>query len=112
MGAWTQDRQFTDAAESSITYSNQAGDALRFAFDGSAITYVYTKAPNRGIAQVRIDGRVRAAVDLYSASVQWQAKTAIERLDPGVHMIEIQVTKRKDPASSDYFVDLDRFIVE
>lgn len=111
-GAWARGRQFTEASGSTLTYSNRPGDALDFAFNGSAITYVYTKAPNRGIAQVLVDGHLRAGIDLYADPVQWQAQTAFEDLGAGVHTIEIRVMDRKNPGSSDHFVDLDRFIVE
>jgi len=111
-GRWARGRQFTEAWESTLTYSDQTGDAVQFAFHASAIAYVYTKAPNRGIAQVRIDGRVRAVIDQYASPVQWQSQTAFTDLGPGVHTIEIRVIGRKNADSSGYFVDLDRFIVK
>jgi hypothetical protein len=110
-GAWARGRQFTEASGSTLSYSNRTGDELGFAFDGSAIVYVYTMASNRGIAQVRIDGRVRAEIDMYADPVQWQAQTTFTDLGSGAHTIEIRVTGRKNGASTDDFIDLDRFIV-
>ena len=110
-GAWLDDHQFSRAADGSLTYSNVPGNTLRFAFRGSGITYVYTKALNRGIAAVSIDGVERARINLYSRQTKWQAETSFGGLDPGPHMIEVRILGRKDPRSSDYYVDLDRFVV-
>jgi hypothetical protein len=110
-GAWLHDRQFSGTAGQSITYSKQPGDALHFYFYGTAIEYVYTKAFNRGVAEVRIDGEVRAQIDLYSKETLYQQRSAFRGLGAGAHSIEVRVTNRKNPESSDYFVDLDEFIV-
>jgi len=111
-GSWTKDFQFRQAAEGSLTYSAVAGDSLRLSFIGGAITYVYTKAANRGMAQVMIDGRERGTVNLYSRETQWQAQTIFSGLGAGGHTIEIRVMGRKDLKSAGCYVDVDRFIVE
>lgn len=110
-GAWIHEKQFPQAWEASLSYSDQAGGSARFRFSGRSITYVYTKAPNRGFAQIRIDRQARAPIDLYSREIEWQERTVFEGLDPGPHTIEIQVAGKKNPKSSGAFVDLDRFIV-
>jgi hypothetical protein len=110
-GAWSHDNQFYQSWQTSITYSNVPGDTLRFWFDGTAIVYVYTKAANRGMAQVSIDGRKMPPIDLYSAVTEWQAQKVFDKLAPGSHRIEVRVLEGKDPGSAGYYVDLDRFIV-
>jgi hypothetical protein len=110
-GAWLHDRQFRQASSSSVTYSNQPGDALRLMFDGNAITYVYTKALNRGFAEVNIDGQKRAELNLYSRQTLWQSHSQFGNLGAGPHTIEVRVVGKKDPRSSGYWVDLDRFVV-
>jgi hypothetical protein len=110
-GSWLHDSQFRAASGGSITYSDVAGDTIRFFFTGSAITYVYTMALNRGTAEVAIDGKPRGRINQYSAEIQWQGHTDFQNLIPGPHTIEIRVLKRKDRQSSGYFVDLDRFVV-
>lgn len=111
-GSWMSDCQFSQAAGGSITCSDVPGDALRFWFSGTAITYVYTRAANRGVAQIVIDGRTRASIDLYSHETQWQGQTVFGSLEPGPHTIEVRVMERKNPRSSNYYVDLDRFVVQ
>ncbi|HML18557.1 MAG TPA: hypothetical protein VK419_16115, partial [Bryobacteraceae bacterium] len=76
------------------------------------ITYVYTKARNRGVAEVWIDAHLKSRVDLFSPDTQWQRQTVFDGLEPGPHIIEVRVSGQRNPASVDYFVDLDRFIVQ
>lgn len=109
-GAWALGR-FKEASGGSVTFSDQAGGALRFVFNGSAIAYVYTKALNRGTAEVFIDGHARPAISLYSHGTEWQAQTVFSDLGLGPHTIEVRVLKQKNPQSSGYYVDLDRFVV-
>ena len=111
-GSWLHDRQFAETAGKSITYSNHPGDEVQFFFSGRSVTYVYTKAFNRGVAEVVIDGQRRARVDLYSKTTLWQQKRIFGGLADGPHALELRVTKRKNAKSSDYFVDLDEFVVE
>jgi len=108
-GTWLHDRQFAEALGGSITYSRKAGDTARLTFSGRAVTYFYTKAPNRGIAQVSIDGENVAQLNLYSEKTEWRTESTFDNLKPGRHIIEVRVLGRKDPRSSDSWVDLDRF---
>ena len=108
---WVHDPQFKAASGGTITYTDRPGDALRFFFNGTSIRYVHTTAFNRGIAEVAIDQKVRAHVNLYSKEIRWQQHTLFQGLEPGPHTIEVRVTHRKDPRSSGYYVDLDGFDV-
>jgi hypothetical protein len=109
-GIWASG-QYSMASGSTLTYSHGADDTAGLSFNGSGIEYWYTAAFNRGIAQVLIDGREKARVDLYAPRIRWQQKTALLGLGPGQHTIEIHVLKEKNSRSSDYFVDLDKFVV-
>ena len=55
-----------------------------------------------------IDGQVKARIDLFSPDTQWQRQTVFDGLEPGPHIIEVRVTEQRNPASVDYFIDLDR----
>jgi hypothetical protein len=111
-GAWLPDRQFKQASSGTITYSNVPGDSFKLFFTGTSIEYVYTKALNRGTAEVWIDRKKRAAIDQYSASIEWQQRTVFSGLASGPHTIEVRVIKGRNPQSSDYYVDLDAFVVK
>jgi len=111
-GKWWPDHQFPQSSDQSITYSDKPGDTFRIAFTGSAITYVFTRALNRGIAEVRIDGGPAVRINQYSGPTKWQEKQRFGGLSPGAHTMEVRVSGDKDPASGGLFVDLDAFEVE
>ena len=90
-GAWLPDRQFKQASSGTITYSNVPGDSFKLYFTGRSIEYVYTKALNRGTAEVWIDRKKRAAIDQYSESIEWQQRTVFSGLASGPHTIEVRV---------------------
>jgi len=109
-GIWASG-QYSMASGGTLTYSHRPEDMAGLSFNGSGIEYWYTGAFNRGIAQVLIDGQEKARVDLYAPNIRWQQKTELRGLGPGQHTIEIHVLKEKNSQSSDYYVDLDKFVV-
>ena len=106
-GSWYQDRQFAQATNGSVTYARNVGDAFHFYYLGSAVTLVFTRTSNRGIAEVWVDGKILQQVDLYAPLLGWQATYAIDGFAPGEHAVEVRVSGRKNPESADFFVDLD-----
>ena len=111
-GKWWSDHQFPESSGQSITYSDKPGDTLRISFTGSAVTYVFTRALNRGIAEAKFDGGAPVRINEYSAQTKWQEKQKFGGLPAGTHTLEVRVTGEKDPASNGLFVDLDAFDVE
>ncbi len=110
--AWIRDTQFPETSQHTLTYSNIRGASATLAFTGTAVSYVYTRASNRGIAEVRIDGSPKCRIDLYSAATRWQSRTRLGGLTQGAHVFQILVTGQKNPLASDTFVDLDALFVE
>jgi hypothetical protein len=110
--AWTRDTQFQEAVEHTLTYSNIPGASATFAFHGNAITYVFTRASNRGIADVFVDGRLKDRVDLYSPETIWKSRSRYECAGAGAHVIQIRITGERNARACDSFVDLDALIVE
>ncbi len=110
--AWTRDTQFVDADRHTLTYSNIPGASASFAFRGDAITYVYTRAANRGVAEVFVDGQLKDRADFYSANTLWRSRTRYEGLGPGAHVIQIRVTGEHNSRACDSYVDLDALVVE
>jgi hypothetical protein len=109
-GPWGRG-QFLQTSHGMITASNTAGAIFRLSFAGSEVIYGYTKAFNRGIAEISIDGISRGDLDLYSATTVWQARTRFVCSQPGSHTLAVRVTGRKNPASMDTFVDVDEIVV-
>jgi hypothetical protein len=110
-GTWLHDKQFPQPVGETLSYSDVAGDALRFTFEGTALTYLHTRASNRGIGELWIDGKLARRVNLYAAQTEWQAAIRM-KVSPGKHRFELRVTGRKGRKSSGSFVDLDAIRVE
>jgi len=98
-GAWTRGR-FPEASHGTVTYTGVPGASFRFPFTGTEVTYVYTKAFNRGAAEIMIDGISQGRVDLYSQAIVWQSATRFRCAGPGPHLLEVRNTGRS-------FIDLD-----
>lgn len=111
-GRWLHDRQFERSRGQSLTYSGDAGDRFTFKFTGSKLTYIYTKAPNRGRALVRIDGRPVRRIEMYSPGIEWQTRSVFAGLKPGTHTFEVQILSEKDPRSAGRAVDVDGIMIE
>ena len=75
------------------------------------MTYVFTKAANRGIAAVTIDGAGKGTIDLYSVDPQWQCSVHYAGLGAGRHLVVIRVTGENRVGATGKFVDLDAFRV-
>ena len=111
-GDWTKSTDFPDADRHTISYADAAGSEVEIEFEGKALTYTYTKAPNRGMASVVVDGVDQGAVDLYSPKIEWQSHTRFCCFAAGRHIAVIRVAGRADPRSTGKFIDLDSFTVE
>jgi hypothetical protein len=85
---------------------------VEIAFKGKALTYVYTKAENRGMASVTVDGVDQGTVDLYSAKTEWQSQTRFCCFAAGRHVAVVRLTGRADKRSKGTFIDVDSFTVE
>jgi glycosyltransferase involved in cell wall biosynthesis len=108
-GHWTRDDSFGRASHGTITYSNSPGAEAAFAFDGRSLTYVYTKAFNRGVAELTLDGETHR-IDLYSPSIEWQSRSEFCCLGAGKHLVTLRVTGESRAESQGKYVDLDSFI--
>jgi hypothetical protein len=109
---WVRDTQFSEAYQHTLTYTDIADASIAFTFTGSSVTYEYTRAYNRGIAEVWLDGRLKDRVDLYAPEIAWHSRSSYGGLEPGTHTVRIRVTGERSPRSSDCVVDLDAVIVE
>ena len=111
-GDWTNSDKFDGPFQHTISFTDIPGAEAAFAFEGSSLVYMYTKAPNRGLAAITIDGVSKGAIDLYSPAVEWQSSSRFCCLGPGKHVVVIRVMGQNSPGSTGQFVDLDGFRVE
>jgi hypothetical protein len=80
-----------------------------FAF--SSFQLVTYRGPNQGKAQVLVDGKVKASIDLYNPTVQWQYKVTISGLTNTPHTIVIKPLNAKNASSTGKWVAVDGFII-
>jgi len=111
-GDWTKARAADDPDRHTITYTNAPGSEVEIAFEGTALTYIYTKAENRGTAAVTVDGVHQGTLDLYSATLQWRSRTRFCCFAPGRHVAVIRWTGLANPLANGTYIDLDSFRVE
>jgi hypothetical protein len=111
-GIWERFADFDGAAAGTLTASDKPGAEISLAFEGAALTYVFTKAFNRGLAEVEIDGVEKRIIDLYAPRIEWQSRVTFCCLGHGTHVAKIGVLGRNSSRSSGNFVDLDAFVVE
>jgi hypothetical protein len=76
------------------------------------VAVVSTLGPDRGIAQLKVDGQLVATVDLSAATQQTaQVVHAINGLAPGVtHQVQVVVTSSKSASSTASKVDYDAIL--
>lgn len=103
-GSWRRQSGFPQASSGAVTYSNIPGATASFRFQGTGFRWIFTKAPNRGAALLRIDGGAPSRVDLHTSEPVWQASHAVTGLPPGEHTAVIEVTNN--------FLDVDALQIE
>ncbi len=107
-----------------VHFATKAGKDVRFVVrdtdvaqstgvaQAQSLAWVSAKGPDRGIAQVLLDGVKVATVDLYAPTQQarqvvWSRNVNSSR----AHVLEIKVLGTKNPASTATRVDVDAFVV-
>lgn len=111
-GDWERGSGFGSALSRTTTYSNQAGAEIAVSFRGREITWTFARAPNRGIAEVTLDGEPQVAADLYSPKPQWQQTLTYRTQVSGTHLLIIRVTGKRRTSATDFFIDADGFTVK
>jgi len=99
----------------SVAFSSTAGATANpsNAQQASSYALVSTLGPDRGKAQIKIDGQLVATVDLYAPTQTTTAQVvwSINGLAPGgTHTIQVVATNTKNPASTGTRVDYDAII--
>jgi hypothetical protein len=111
-GEW-RTQQTAVAVGSSRHYTSKAGyTATLTVTDTSSVAWVSSIGPNRGKAQMYVDGVLVRNVDLYSPDhVARQVVATFNGLPAGNHEVEIRVRGTKNAASSGKRVDVDAFVI-
>ena len=86
------------------------GSRASFAFNGTAAKWIGYMDPWSGIANVYVDGVLKAQVDMYSSSAQARAVLfTITGLTSGSHTLTIEVSGSKNAAAQSAWIWVDAF---
>jgi hypothetical protein len=108
------------ASGGSYSYAAARDAATAFTFTGTAVTWQYVAGPDRGIAQVWIDGASKGTVDQHQAAATRHkrktgraaiASVTYGGLTPAMHTILIRATGTQASASTGTMVTSDAFTV-
>jgi hypothetical protein len=95
----------------SVQYLQAAGSAS-FTFTGTQVTVLSRLSPSSGRSEVRIDGRLAATVDGYSAASKYGSALYTSPTGPrGTHTITVTRTGAKNPAATGTNLIIDAFRV-
>lgn len=84
-----------------------------FRFRGGSVTWFAVTGPDRGLADVYVDGVLMQTVDLYSPATQHGVAQSIGGLSPDPHTLTIKVVGAKGTAASkDTFVTIDALLID
>ncbi|HEV2446760.1 MAG TPA: hypothetical protein VGS58_12595, partial [Candidatus Sulfopaludibacter sp.] len=111
-GDWRRTQHFAEPIRGTLTYADAPGAEASVTFEGRGLTYIFSKQPDRGMAEILIDGAVRATVDLYSPQIEWQRAYRVCCLAYGRHMATIRVLGQSRAGAAGRIVDVDGVAVE
>ncbi len=109
-GAWKR-VQVAGASGGYVQRSVTTANAATYSFSGTDVALVSTLGPNRGIAEIWVDGAPVAMVDTYatnvtSAQVVWSAA-----LTGGSHSVQVRVSGTRNASSTGNRIDVDAVLV-
>jgi hypothetical protein len=80
-------------------------------FEGTDVSWVAQRGPDRGRAEVWLDGELAQTIDLYASSAKPRRVIYSASLDSaGTHTLEVRVLGTKRAASSGTRVDVDAYL--
>lgn len=110
-GTW-KSRTSNDYDNNALKLGTAANSAVEFAFNGTSFEWYGTKANNRGIATVYIDGKEVKSVDAYASSTAFtELLYESDTLASGTHTVKIVASGSKNPSSSNIQIDLDKIVI-
>jgi hypothetical protein len=89
-----------------------AGSEAAFAFTGTGVSWIGYRDQWSGVAQVYLDGVLKATIDTYSAGAQAQAALySVSGLSNAAHSLKLVVTGKRDASSQGDWIWVDAFDV-
>lgn len=100
----------SDSSGGSIKQAKAAGSTATCIFTGTQIAWVATYSPNRGRAEVLLDGVSCGVVDLYNSAVSARRILFNRAVAAGSHTLVIKVLGTRTASSASTYVDVDAFV--
>lgn len=108
----TQGESLRKWSAGAAALSSTPGASASFSFNGTAISWIGARGTQTGIARIYLDGQFVSEVDTYSPTEQIQASVfSAGGLADGDHLLTIETTGRKNPASESALIVVDGFDV-
>lgn len=111
-GVWTTG-SLTGAYGERVKFGSSTGASATFAMPVGTrgVSFVSTKAADRGRVDIYLDGKRLGTVDLYSSATQLRQTMFARVLDPAVaHTLEVRVLGTKHASSKGTRVDVDAIV--
>jgi hypothetical protein len=89
--------------------SNLAGATSTLRFRGTAISLATILGPDRGLAEIRVDGKLRMTFDGYATTTKYGVLKTVSGLTNAVHTVTVTVKGTKRTASKGTWVAVDFF---
>jgi len=107
-GSWVTVKT-ASASGGSYRRSSSSGASLTVSFKGTSVAWIATKGPRSGKADVSLDGKTVATVDLYASKTAYKAtawlKTGLSSTATHTVVIRVLGTHRTGSGASDVVVD-------
>ena len=111
-GDWAQGNLNRAWSMGTVAASSTPGAQASFHFTGTSVSWISTRKNTTGIARIYLDGAFVTQVDTYAPtdSLQKAVFTATGLANTS-HLLTIEVTGQKNPASSSAYIVIDAFDV-
>jgi hypothetical protein len=108
---WTQGDATEAWSGATAAVSSSTGARAAFTFTGTAVSWIGLRSPQTGIARVFLDGAFHAEIDTYSPTEIQAPVFTIAGLAAAGHRLEVEVTGRRNQASTGSSIAIDAFDV-
>lgn len=110
-GTWGANRNAVHSGGSAVQSMDKNARAT-LAFTGTGVSWIGFRDPWAGIANVYLDGALKATVDTYSSTQRAQVTNySVSGLSSGSHTLVIEVTATRNASSAGLWVWVDAFDV-
>lgn len=110
-GSWSTNRLPVHRGRSA-RLAMESTSSASLTFTGTGVSWIGYRDEWSGIAEVLLDGKLRATVDTYSRAARGEVELySLDGLPDGPHTLTIQPTGRRSPNSAGAWIWVDGFVI-